>query len=346
MSPHTRQRVPSEDLRRTLEPVLAEHFRSTCRIRRLRRRVSAYSSSCPIENLELELDGGARLRFAFKDLSPASLLPTARDVRPAFLYDPRREIEAYRAGLDSTRLGTPAFYGAVVAAARGRYWLFLERVAGPLLWQIGRLEEWQRAARWLAALHTRFPAGSTSPADGRRSLFLRYDEAFYRNWLQRAEAHLRHARVPASRAQHRRFLTLASRYDRVIRRLSELPRTFIHGEFFPSNVILRPAGHPRRICPIDWELAAWAPGLIDLAALTAGEWSPDDRRKMIAAYRERWEPARGGRTPLAELVDAVTWCQLHLAVQFLGWAPDWSPPELHAQDWLREALRLAEQLDL
>jgi hypothetical protein len=29
----------------------------------------------------------------------------------------------------------------------------------------------------------------------------------------------------------------------------------------------------------------------------------------------------------------------------LGWSPEWSPPFDNAQDWLSEALRLAEKLD-
>jgi len=31
-------------------------------------------------------------------------------------------------------------------------------------------------------------------------------------------------------------------------------------------------------------------------------------------------------------------------VRWLGWSPQWSPPPEHAQDWLHEALSLAEKL--
>ena len=67
---------------------------------------------------------------------------------------------------------------------------------------------------------------------------------------------------------------------------------------------------------------------------------------MVAAYREACEPVKNWPPSLAELMEAVSWCQLHLAVQWLGWAAEWSPPEPQAQDWLREALRLAERLGL
>jgi aminoglycoside phosphotransferase (APT) family kinase protein len=342
----TRQRIPTEELRPALERLLSEYYRASRVIRILRRRVSAYASSCTIENLEVELDHGRRLRLVFKDLSPTSLLPTARQVRPGFLYDPQREIAVYRDLLPEGRWGTPVYYGSVTSPESGRYWLFLERVAGPLLWQVGRRQAWAAAARWLAALHSEFTAASLRSRCRDGGHLLLYDEALYRLWPERAERHLSRSRGSIPPPERRRFVALTRRYDRVIRRLMELPQTFIHGEFYPSNVILRAVGRTPRVSPFDWELAALAPGLLDLGALTSGDWSRDDRRKMIAAYRDRWEPVRGGRPSLAELEEGVAWCQLHLAVQFLGWASDWSPPELHAQDWLDEAVRLAQQLSL
>ncbi len=136
------------------------------------------------------------------------------------------------------------------------------------------------------------------------------------------------------------------RYDLVVKRLLELPRTLIHGELFPANVIVRPVKQGRQICPIDWEMAGLAPGLIDLAALTSGDWPEEQRRNMVSAYREAREPLNNTRSSPGELMEAVRWCQLHLAVQFLGWAVEWSPPEQQARNWLREALRLAKTLGL
>jgi len=36
----------------------------------------------------------------------------------------------------------------------------------------------------------------------------------------------------------------------------------------------------------------------------------------------------------------------HLALQWLGWSADWTPPPEHARDWLVEALAAAERLGL
>ena len=58
---------------------------------------------------------------------------------------------------------------------------------------------------------------------------------------------------------------------------------------------------------------------------------------LALAYHERL-PQVG---PLMELLDC---CRLQTALQWLGWAPDWSPPPEHTHDWLGEALNLAEQI--
>jgi Ser/Thr protein kinase RdoA (MazF antagonist) len=228
--------------------------------------------------------------------------------------------------------GTPICYGAVARDRGARYWLLLERVPGPLLWQVGRFDAWLEAARWLARLHER--------GGFRSERLLPYDRKYYQSWLARAQDFLRQRKPPPARAVQSRFERLAGRYDRVVRRLLDWPATFIHGEFYPSNVIVRAGRKRNRICPIDWESAARGPGPVDLAALVSGDWSEDRKTAMISAYRR----ALRRRPPLAELVEVVDYCQLHLAMRSLGWARAWSPPAPHARDWLREALRLAEKL--
>src|SRR5579862_6754058 len=145
-----------EKLLEELQRALSLHFGSTRKIRHLRRRRSNYSSTYTIENLEVDLDHGKHLSLVFKDLSPTSMLKDARNVRPEFLYCPQREIETYRAVLDSEAFGTPVFFGAVEQPQNGRFWLFVERVEGPLLWQVGRFGHWEDSARWLARFHGHF----------------------------------------------------------------------------------------------------------------------------------------------------------------------------------------------
>src|SRR5215470_14720594 len=64
--------ISQDDLRSGVEQVLSRHFRSRQRLKSIRRRRSAYSSSYALENLKVELESGRKLRLVLKDLSPCS----------------------------------------------------------------------------------------------------------------------------------------------------------------------------------------------------------------------------------------------------------------------------------
>jgi thiamine kinase-like enzyme len=290
------------------------------------------------------LEKNRSLRLVFKDLSPSAVLATASQVRPRFLYHPLREIETYRNLLNRLDLGTARCYGDVIKPEAGRYWLFLERVDGPLLWQLGGMRAWCAAARWLGRLHTRYQerwkTADALPGEG----LLQYDKHSFQQWMERAEEFLRRRRLSAEPRELRRFGRLASKYDRHVRKLAQQPRTLVHGEFYPSNLVMPQIAGKRRVCPIDWELCGLGPSALDLAALTSGEWSAEHRKQMIFAYRESMLVHDATPPSISEMLEAVADCQLHLCVQLLGWAAEWDPPELHARNWLREALRLAAEL--
>src|SRR5262249_49468379 len=154
------------------------------------------------------LGDGKILQLIFKDLSPQALLQSARNVKPAFLYDPRREIEVYQKILAPLQLGTADYFGAVVEPQLGRYWLFLERVSGMELCQVGEFAIWQQAASWLAGLHRRLEAVAN-----RLSLvahLLTYNSDFYRQWPRRALAFRK------AEQSHRELEWLVGRYERVV----------------------------------------------------------------------------------------------------------------------------------
>lgn len=338
------QAVANAELCKALEHALSQHFGVVRSIAKLERRPSPYRTSFALEELDLLLDDGTRLRLMFKDLGSQGLLAGAREAKPAFLYNPLREIETYRAILAPSRLGEAFCYGAVVEPQIGRYWLFLEKVPGVELYQVGEFATWQQVARWLAGMHGRFAEDVKSLT--RATPLLRYDGDFYRLWMRRAQGFLRQGDSLESKDVRRRFERLAGRYDQVVERLVALPVTFIHGEFYPSNVLIQNTAAELRVCPVDWEMAAVGPGLIDLAALTTGRWTEDKRIALAIAYRAELAP-NGGWPPASEaFLAALDFCHLHLAVQWLGWAPDWSPPPEHAYNWLREALRLADKVRL
>jgi hypothetical protein len=297
-------------------------------VRALARRPSPVRSSFALEELEATLDDGSTLELVFKDVGPDGLSDAGRRAKPGFLHGRAREIEMYRRVLPRAPTGPPRCLATTVDPSRRRYWLFLERVAGAPLWEEGDLAVWQRAAGWLAQLHRAFRGCADPPLAGGR--LLRYDTAFHVRWLSRAR------RLRRSDAEAATFLDrLAPRYRAVLGRIDALPRTLVHGDAYPSNMIVT----GERVCLVDWELAGIGPGLWDLAALTAGAWTDDERAALAQAYRST-------RPDDVDFEVGLEACRLALAVQWLGWGDDWSPPREHRHDWLAEATRSAERLGL
>jgi len=263
-----------------------------------------YSTSHRIDALDVVLSDGTRIELLVKDLRiPVSSAP-APGAKPGFLHNPQREVEAYRL-LASAGLGVPICHGA------GDDWVLLEKVPGVELWQLGNVDSWADAARWLERLHALF---AERPPESQH--FLHYDAAYFRIWPDRA------------RRRHPELSSVLRDYERIVDLLSGLPTTLIHGEFYASNVLV--AG--RRIAPVDWEMAGVGPGVLDLASLSTG-WAGEERAAIVGAY----SPVPPG------VMDAA---RLHLALQWLGWSKDWTPPPEHAHDWLSEAIQVAALLGL
>lgn len=331
--------TPTSELREALERLLPNALGKPRRVVEIHRRPSPYRTSFGLEEVKVMLDEGEPLDLVLKDLAWHTLDAAGRRAKPEFLYDPLREIGVYRLLLAPAGLGTPRYYGSVVDAERDRYWLLVERVAGVELYQVGELERWERAARWLAVMHSRFAADVERLAEQAR--LVRHDRDYYRAWVDRAREFAAGSGGPAGERPGLDWL--AARYDGVVERLLALPTTVIHGEFYASNVLLADGG---RVAPVDWEVAAAGPGLVDLAALTTG-WDAPERGALERAYEDELRASGAPQVLPADPGEALDLCRLHLAVQWAGWAPPgWSPPAEHRRDWLGEALRLAEELRL
>ena len=323
-------------LSRELERILSRDRASRVTIAELGRTPIPQGSSFAIEDLVVRLDDGSTVSMVFKDFGPGRMLDHQSRIRPGFLRHPAREIRVYQSLLAGAGLGTAACLGAVADPDRDRYWLFLERVDGVELYQVGELEAWRRAARSLAAIHRTF-ADRTQKLQRLRCL-VKYEPAFYRLWPLRACAI-----AGRNNSSHdlRALEWLRSRYAAVVERLASLPPTLVQGDCWASNVLV--AGEAAgRVCVVDWEMAGIGPGLIDLAALTSG-WGESETTSIATAYLEAMDVSS---PPDAEVLADLDACRLHLALRCLGWSPHWSPPPDHARDWLREALTLAERMSI
>jgi aminoglycoside phosphotransferase (APT) family kinase protein len=305
----------------------------------LSRHPYRYATSSPLEEIRVQVAGGSDLRLILKDLARGRLLADARAAKPPFLHDPRRELETYRRILAPSGIGARCL-AAVADDDPPRHWLLIEKVPGVELWQVGELSVWEEVAAWLGGLHARF-AGRLDELRAANPYLLENSESWFRSWRERAGGVL-------ARSTDRRASGLQAAlkgYDEVIESLAALPRTFIHGELYPSNVLVLRGQGSARVCPVDWEMAAIGPGLIDLAALVGG-WSAPERWRLVAAYRGALAEA-GAPAPSSEALAAdLSRCRLHLALQWLGWSSEWRPPREHAHDWLGEALTLVQELEL
>jgi phosphotransferase family enzyme len=326
------RRVLEERLRRRGEPGA---------VAGLDRTPYAYATSFPLEEVDVRLADGRRLHLLLKDLTWERLLDDARRTKPRFLYDPRRCIGTYEDVLGGTGLGVEC-YGSFADERACRYWLLLDKVPGVELWQVGDLATWEAVARWVARFHLRF-AGRADELGGRNPHLLRYGPDFLRLWPGRALDALA-AKGGTGTEQYGRLAALASGYDGVVERLAGILASFVHGELYPSNVLVAGAGPDLAVWPVDWEMAGVGPPLLDLAALTSG-WEAADQARLVRAYVDELGPGPSwwAEEELGPLLDC---CRLHYALQWLGWSTEWSAPAEHARDWLAEALQLGERLGL
>jgi aminoglycoside phosphotransferase (APT) family kinase protein len=297
---------------------------------------SLYRSSFPLEELSVTLCDGSELRLAFKRLERDGLSQDGGLTKPSFLFDAGREAAVYSSILPAAPAGPPKYFGSVPADGGAGCWLFIEWVEGRELYQVGELALWVQVARWLGELHASLAADLERHA--REGRLLEYDAAHYRCWLARAREF---ARLAGRSSEAARFLDwLAARHDGPVEALLELGRTVVHGDFYAPNVLVAGEAQALRVAPVDWELAAAGPGLMDLAALISGDWTDAERREMTDAYASRAGIAPFSTTELA-------YARLQLAVQWLGWAPpQWVAPEGQRHDWLADAVALAHGLDI
>lgn len=308
------------DVRSVLEPTYPDRS-----ITRLCTQSYPYATSFRLDEVTVELDDGRRDVLILKDFDRAKMLPDARRHRPFVSDQGHREIETYRRLLAPAGIG-PRCQATVVDSTLPRHWLLTEKVRGVELWQCGDLAVWERVVRWIAEFHVAFAGKLKELLTAHPGLAIR-DAPWFEKWTDRAMAAL-----SASTDRRAEPLRRALRRVDLANELGALSPTFIHGEFYPSNVMVGEGDGGTTVCPVDWETAAIAPALLDLAAIASG-WDKPTEARLLRAYGLRSSTDR-----------AFLLCKLHLAVRWIGWPERWRPPPEHQQDWIGTALELLGQL--
>lgn len=290
-------------------------------IARIGVRPYVYRASHWLGELDVVYDDASLERLLLKDLGPDSLMELDKQTKSAFVMGPRREIEMCRRVLAGADIETAGFKGAMVDPPAQRYWLLMELVEGVGLYEIGSLDRWCAAAESIAKLHRQL-------VDVEPEHVIRWDAEYVTLWIERASR-----ACPDPVVQQ-----LAAVAGELAERLLHLPIGFIHGELCASNIIVDE--ERGRVCSIDWEMAGIGPQLLDLAALTAGAWTYEQRRKIAHAYWLRAESA----SSLDQFLADLDLCRLYVALQWLGWSPGWQPPYAHAHDWLADVRELSRTI--
>lgn len=264
------------------------------------------------------------------------------DGKPTSVYDGMREVLVYRTLLQDREPDVPFLYGVVrTHGTTAGSWLLLEQVRGNGLNEFESVERWEEVATWLAHFHARGRSTTRFKVACRAARLLDHTRPLLRGWYSRA---CRFAEARLDGRTQRALDRLASPYLRAVDIALQLPRTLVHGDFYPSNILLEARRDSFVVRPVDWELAGVGPGLFDLAALIAGDWSEPVRERIVEAYHEA-SPARDPANGV-DFESSLHACRLIVAVQWLGWDADWVPPEEHRTDWLTTALNAAAMLDM
>src|SRR5262245_32000338 len=188
-----------------------------------------------------------------------------------------RERRVYQELLAGAGLGTPRYYGSVWDEAEGRFWLLLEYVDGTPVGYCD-LACWAPAAAALGRMHGYFGR----QADRLRGcdFLIRHDAESFRT---KADMALRDVGQLTPHLVDR-LKPLVNRYLGLVPVLTDQPSTLLHGGCRATNILIRVAPDPARVCILDWEEAGLGAPLFDVAYLLDGI-EPPTLDPLLAAYR-------------------------------------------------------------
>src|SRR5688572_12691202 len=244
-------------LSRALSPGLGPALRITA----VQRTPCPYASSYAAELLTVALQSGEQHSLFFKNLGCSSFPKDEVRLRRD------REHRFYRDLFGAGELGTARYYGSLWDEPDGPFWLFLEHVTGQEARYCG-IEHWIAGAAWLGRLH----AYSAQHSDRlvRCKFLVRHDVEFFRS---KAEPALRFVTDVSAKLADRLASALHA-YDDQADLMAAQPATLVHGHYRPCNILVDAQHDAARICPIDWEQAAFGSPLYDLAYLVDGLEQP------------------------------------------------------------------------
>jgi len=172
----------------------------------------------------------------------------------------------YEQFLPHLPITAPRFYGSV-AGENEFDWLFLEYVQGERYSRQNTLHT-TLAARWLGLLHTsaaEIPSGVCLPDRGPGHYLEKLQAARIRLSENLRTLVLTAADAAIFRAVVSQCELLESHWNQIERWCEQMPRTLVHGDLKPKNVVVRGEGERASFLPFDWEASGWGVPAEDLA---------------------------------------------------------------------------------
>lgn len=163
-------------------------------------------------------------------------------------YTTQNEIDALKM-LTERRLSVPIVY-YTIRGNKGTYMMYMEQMAGTELYALPQEQPWKTAVEKLAEIHLTFWQGERAFETVSQQV---HGSNTFMTWIQRASEH----------ASFKEKWRVA--FDRAIERVHLAPKTLIHGDFFPTNILV----DGRDICIIDWADATVFGYMMDVGRLTA-----------------------------------------------------------------------------
>lgn len=313
----------------SLEAGLSRYRGRSVRIRDLQRDASSRSSSFRTERLRVTTEGDEQtLHVYFKDLHPEHQVTRSWALRRADRMPSGRELQMYESVLSPDRFGTLAFYGSRWEPEHSRCWLFVEDVGQQMLQGEKGVAAWADACRWAARFHV-----ATRNLPAAQTAFLPvYDEGHYRRCAAHVEEMVRRLDPAEGEVVRRGLDYFAER----IEWLGMLPRCVIHGQFFGKNVMLRPPPAAHRIAVIDWETAALGPAVFDLASISSGKWTAEQRLVMWRAYHDQYQAETGEPLEWDRFLREFVATAVFHALDWLGFWSQHPEPSRRFPKFLRE----------
>ena len=314
--PMSQSPFPSlDDLKVGLMSILSGHATLPSPVEIMERRPLNTTQSHPSEVVKCRRADGQELQLLCKYGDEAPVEHQRHGHRRGVAY----ETLVYRTLLAPQGARVPHWYGTFLDS-KGRTWLVIEYLDGavPITYLDGAVPittaeavTWQaslkEAARWIALFQNRVDA---RPEGAAVQSLITYDAEYYTGWARRTLSFAETLPGPAAW-----LAAVVNGYATALVPMLMRHPTFIHGEYYPGNIMLwRDA-----VYVLDWESAAIGAGEIDLSCLIEG-LETELAQVVIDAYRNARVPSNAEDDFMMAL-EAAT---IYLQFRWLGDRQEWT----------------------